>query len=338
MTGVFRAFRIHEQAGVVRASIDEVRLEDLSPGDVLVRIRYSSVNYKDALAATGRGRIVRHFPLVGGVDAAGVVESCAEGGLQSGDPVLVHGCGLGETHDGGFAEYLRVPTQWVVKLPSGLGLLDAMAIGTAGFSAALALQRMEDNGQQPEQGPVVVTGAGGGVGSLTVDIFSQRGYEVVAITGRSDLQAYLTELGARRVLRRADLQFGTRALETGLWAGAVDNVGGEMLAWLTRTVRPWGNIASIGLVGGSDLSLTVMPFILRGVTLLGVSSSNCPMPLRRRIWGRLAGDLHPAHLQRIVSGVLPLEALPEAFDRILSGQVTGRLVVALDQEGQDASA
>jgi NADPH2:quinone reductase len=329
----FRAYRIHETDGVTTAGLEELRLDDLAPGEVVIRSCYSSVNYKDALAATGKGKILRRFPLVGGVDVAGEVTDSEDSRFRAGDRVLVTGCGLGESQDGGFSEAVRVPADWVVPLPADMSLYTAMAIGTAGFTAALAIDRLEQNGLQPDQGPVIVTGATGGVGSLAIDLLGGRGYEVVALTGKAAEETYLRELGASQVLLRDDLVMGARPLEQTQWAGAVDNVGGELLAWLTRTVRPWGSIASIGMAGGIELDTTVMPFILRGVSLLGITSANCPMPRRRRIWQRLVGDLGPRHLDAIVSGVVSLDELPAVFGRLLSGQHRGRTVVQLTEAG-----
>lgn len=323
----FRALRIHQDQGVSHACLETLRLEDLSPGSVLIRAQYSSVNYKDALAVTGKGKILRRFPLVGGVDVSGVVESSDDPRFHRSDQVLVTGYGLSQDHDGGYAEYVRVPADWVVPVPEGLSLADAMALGTAGFTAALAIQRMEDNGQHPDQGPIVVTGATGGVGSLAIDLLAGLGYHVVAITGKQEAADDLKSIGAHQVLFRKHLEMGRQPLEKAQWGGAIDNVGGEMLTWLTRTVSLWGNIATIGLAGGGDLHTTVMPFILRGVSLLGVSSANCPMPLRRRIWQRLATDLRPRHLHRIVTATVGLDDVAAVSEKMLAGTHRGRTVV-----------
>jgi len=328
----FRAFRVHRQDAGTRAGIEELSLDQLGPGGVVIRAAYSSVNYKDALAGTGRGKIIQRFPLVAGIDVSGVVAESHDARFKEGDPVLVTGYGMGQAHDGGYAEYVRVPGDWVVPLPAGMSLYRAMALGTAGFTAGLAVQRMEDNGQHPGRGPVAVTGATGGVGSLAIDMLAGLGYEVVAITGKGEARDYLLGLGASKVRRRQELDLGTRPLEKGLWGGAVDNVGGELLAWLTRTVGPWGNIASIGLAGGSALETTVMPFILRGVSLLGIDSAGCEMPLRRRVWGRLGADLAPRHLERIATGMVELDKLPETFEAMLRGASRGRTVVRLGGE------
>ena len=325
----FRALRIHQDQGVSRACLETLRLSDLSPGSVLIRSHYSSVNYKDALAVTGKGKILRRFPLVGGVDVAGTVEASDDPRFHLGDKVLVTGYGLSQDHDGGYAEYVRVPADWVVPVPEGLSLADAMALGTAGFTAALAIQRMEDNGQQPDQGAIVVTGATGGVGTLAIDLLAGSGYQVVAVTGKREAVKDLEALGARQVLLRHELEMGKQPLEKAQWGGAIDNVGGEILTWLTRTVSLWGNIASIGLAGGGELHTTVMPFILRGVSLLGISSANCPMPLRRRIWQRLATDLRPKHLDRIVTATVSLDDVRAVSEQMLAGRHRGRTVVKI---------
>lgn len=326
----FRAFRVHERDGTVRSTLEFINIDDLSPGEVVVRVQFSSINYKDALAATGAGAILKRYPLVGGVDLAGIVVSSTDVHYQPGQPVLATGCGLSETRDGGYAEYARLPAEAVVPIPPGLDAYSAMALGTAGFTAALALHRMERNGQVPEGGPILVTGATGGVGSLAIDLFAHRGYEVVALTAKHQ-NDYLSRLGVARVIDRASVHRGTKPLERAEWGGAVDNLGGEWLAWLTRTVKPWGNIASIGLASGSQLQTTVMPFILRGINLLGINSSATPRPERLAVWNRLATDLRPRHLDQVVTRVLPFEALPEAFAAYLRGEITGRTLVRIGQ-------
>jgi acrylyl-CoA reductase (NADPH) len=325
----FRAFRIHDNSGVVVAGLEDIELDELTPGEIVIRAHYSSVNYKDALAATGKGKILRRFPLIGGVDVAGVVSASVDNRFSVGDEVLVTGCGLGESQDGGFSEVVRVPADWVVPLPAGLTLFDAMALGTAGFTAALAIDRLEQNGLHPGQGPVMVTGASGGVGSIAIDLLSGRGYEVVALNRKPETSAYLQSLGAAEVLDAKDVAASDRPLQTVRWAGAIDNVGGEILGWLTRTVQPWGSIASIGLAGGMELHTTVMPFILRGVSILGITSANCPMDRRRKVWNRLVTDLKPKHLNRIVAGTVTIDELPRVFETVLSSQHQGRYVVKL---------
>jgi NADPH2:quinone reductase len=325
----FRAFRIHEIDGRIVARFDTLTLDDLGPGEVVVRVEYSDINYKDALAATGAGRILRKYPLVGGIDLAGVVVGSSDPRDTAGQRVLVTGCGLSETHDGGYAEYARLHGDWVIPLPPGMSTMDAMKLGTAGFTAALAIHQMEHNGQAPGKGPIVVTGATGGVGSLAINMLAGRGYEVVAVSGKPEADDYLRELGAARILRRQEIDLGSRPMERIQWAGAVDNVGGELLTWLTRTVDQWGNIASIGLAGSAELHTTVLPFILRGVNLLGINSVLTPRDTRLAVWKRIAGDLRPSKLDRICTKVVDLDALPAEFDDYLKGRVTGRTVVKI---------
>jgi acrylyl-CoA reductase (NADPH) len=325
----FRAFRIHEVDRKIVARFDQVTLDDLGAGDVVVRVSCSDINYKDALAATGAGRILRKYPLVGGIDFAGEVVSSTDARYTPGQKVLVTGCGLSETHDGGYAEFARVKGDWVIPLPPGLTELDSMKLGTAGFTAALAVHQMERNGQRPANGPVVVTGAAGGVGSLAINMLAGRGYEVVAVSGKQEAEPYLREIGASRVLLRQDIDLGSKPMEKALWAGAVDNLGGPVLAWLTRTVDQWGNIASIGLAGGHELSTTVMPFILRGVNLLGINSVLTPRDVRLAVWQRIATDLRPAKLDRICTKAIGFDELPAQFDDYIQGRVTGRTVVRI---------
>jgi acrylyl-CoA reductase (NADPH) len=324
----FRAFRIVNDNGRVQGSVGDATLDQLSAGDVVIRAEFSSVNYKDALAATGSGKILRRFPLIGGIDVAGVVESSSDPSFVPGARVLVTGYDLGVASDGGYAEYVRVPAAWVVPIPDGLTTLEAMTLGTAGFTAALAVVRLERNGLRPDQGPVVVSGATGGVGSVAVACLSRRGYQVTALTGKDDEAAYLRRLGAADVLSRGTLEMGTHPLEKATWAGAVDVVGGEVLAWLTRTTKYWGAVASTGLTGGIELRMTVMPFILRGVSILGIDSVMCPMDVRREVWRRLATDLKPDHLD-IIGREIDLEGLPGAFSTLLKGEARGRFVVRL---------
>ncbi|HKB60182.1 MAG TPA: YhdH/YhfP family quinone oxidoreductase [Gallionellaceae bacterium] len=323
----FRAYRIFEENGKSAGRLVNLELADLDPGEVVIRTRYSSVNYKDALAATGAGKIIRRIPCVGGVDAAGVVETSSDDRFKAGDEVVVTGYGMGVSHDGGFAEYVRVPADWAVPLPDGLTLLDAMALGTAGFTAALAIHRLEQNELAPERGKVVVTGATGGVGSLAVQMLAQLGYHVVAVTGKDSEHAYLRELGAAEILPRAAIDLESkRPLESAQWAGALDAVGGPMLAWLLRTMAQDGAIASFGNAGGVELHTSVFPFILRGVKLLGVDSAATDMPLRRKIWRRLATDLRPAQLTA-VTRVLTLGQLPETCQDLIQGRAHGRNVI-----------
>ena len=323
----FRAFRIHSQGGKIVARFEELGLDDLAPGEVVIRVTHSGINYKDALAATGAGKILRRYPLVAGIDLAGIVESSSDPRFAPGTAVLVTGCGLSETHDGGYAQFARVPGDWVIPMPPGLDAFTAMALGTAGFTAALAIHRMEQNGQEPAGGPIAVTGASGGVGSIAIDMLSARGYRVVAVSGKADAVPYLRELGASEVLLRASLDLGSRPLENARFGGAIDNLGGDTLTWLTRTVDFWGNIASIGLASGAGFTTTVMPFILRGVALLGVNSSATRREWRLAVWRRIATDLRPRHIERIVTRTIPFDELPGAFPDYIAGRVTGRTVV-----------
>jgi putative YhdH/YhfP family quinone oxidoreductase len=323
----FNAFRIFDDEEGYRAGIVEQSLNEQSDGDVVIRVAYSSVNYKDALAATGKGRILRTFPLNGGIDAAGTVVSSDSGDFAAGDEVLITGCGLSEDRDGGYSEYLRVPSDWLVPLPDGLTLREAMLLGTAGFTAALSLWRMENNGQRPDMGPVVVTGATGGVGSIAVDLLTRAGYEVHAISGKVERFEWLRELGATQCVSRDELYWSEKPLDSAHWAGAIDNVGGDMLAGLTRVIRPWGSIAACGMAGGIGVRTTVMPFIIRGVSLLGINSAGCPYPIRRELWQRLAGDWKPAGLDRIENREVALDELAPCFETALAGGSLGRVVV-----------
>lgn len=327
----FKAFRIHSEDGrTIEARLENLQLDDLSAGDVVIRGAYSSINYKDALAATGKGKILRKYPLVGGVDIAGTVVSSADERISVGDEVVVTGSGLSETLDGGFAEYARVEGESVTRLPDGLSTRDAMGIGTAGFTAALAIHRMERNGQQPDLGPIAVNGATGGVGSMAIDMLSGLGYQVSALTSKVTAEAYLKTLGAVEILNFKDIDFGSRPLEKAIWGGAIDSLGGEVLGWFTRTTRPGGNIASIGLAAGIELSTTVMPFILRGVNLLGINSVEISRAERLAVWDRIASDLRPAHLAQIANREVTLDELPDSFDEYIAGNVTGRTIVCLD--------
>jgi acrylyl-CoA reductase (NADPH) len=328
-TPTFNAFRIHEDGGNISARFEKIGIDDLTPGEVVIEVHFSGINYKDALAATGAGRILRRYPLVGGIDLAGVVSSSQDARYQPGDAVLVTGSGLSETLDGGYAQFARVPADAVIPMPEGLDASTAMALGTAGFTAALAIHRMERNGQAPDRGKVVVTGATGGVGSIAIDMLASRGYEVVAVSGKKESTDYLLSLGAHSVVARSEFPLGSRPLEAVRYAGAIDSVGGEMLAGLTRHMDFWGNIASVGLAGGAELKTTVMPFILRGVNLLGINSSATRREERLEVWRRISTDLKPRHLGRIAQRTIPFAELPGAFHAYLDGKVTGRTVVKI---------
>jgi NADPH2:quinone reductase len=324
----FRAFRVFEAHGAVAGRVVDLSLDDLSAGAVVIDASHSSVNYKDALAATGAGKIIRRFPLVGGIDVAGTVASTTDTRVRVGQPVLVTGYDLGVAHDGGYSSRVRVPAEWVVPIPEGLTPFEAMAIGTAGFTAALSVADMEHNGLTPSSGPVIVTGATGGVGSLAIQMLSALGYQVTALTGKDAEHEFLRSIGARDILSRTTLQMGTRPLEKAQWAGAVDAVGGDTLAWLTRTMAYNGAIASSGLTGGTDVRTSVLPFILRSVKLLGIDSVMCPAATREQVWRRLAGDLKPAHLAATATEIT-LDRLPDAFATLLEGAARGRFVVKL---------
>lgn len=325
----FKAFRIHSEGGKITARFEDLTLDDLGAGEVVIRVACSDINYKDALAATGAGKILRRYPLVGGIDLAGTVESSSDARFKAGEAVLVTGCGLSETHDGGYAQFARVPGDWVIPMPPGLDAQTAMSLGTAGFTAALAIHRMEQNGQTPAGGPIAVTGATGGVGSIAVDMLATRGYRVIAVSGKTEAAEYLKALGASEVLDRKSLDLGSRPLEAARFGGAIDNLGGEVLTWLTRTVDFWGNIASIGLASSPELKTTVMPFILRGVALLGINSSATRREWRLAVWQRIATDLKPRQLARIVTRTIDFEELPQAFPDYLAGRVTGRTLVRI---------
>jgi acrylyl-CoA reductase (NADPH) len=323
----FTACRVFEKDNGVESRIVTMEIDDLSAGEVVIRAEWSGVNFKDALAVTGRGRILKRMPLNAGIDVAGRVASSSDARFKPGDAVLVNGMGLGETNDGGFAQYVRVPADWIVPLPAGLTTVEAMTLGTAGFTAALSLHRMEVNGQSPALGPIIVTGATGAVGSAAVSMFAGRGYRVIAVSGRPAHTAYLRSLGAAEVATPEDLALGSRPLERARFGGAVDNVGGPLLAGLLRHVELWGNVAAVGNAGGPAFETTVFPFILRGVSLLGASSMNCPMPLRTEIWKRLGADLKPAHLADIASRTVPLADVAAACETLMERAARGRVLV-----------
>jgi len=328
--GKFKAFKLTEADKKVRGEFVECTLDDLDPGNVVVRVAYSDVNYKDALAATGKGRILRRASCIGGIDFSGTVVSSGDARFTKGDAVLGVGFDLGVAHHGGYAEYARVPADWLVKLPQGMTLWDAMAFGTAGFTAGIAVVRMEHNGLQPANGPVIVDGATGGVGSIALAALAKSGYHVVALTGKANEADWLKGLGAREVKLRSEIDLTKiKPLDKAIWAGAVDNLGGDVLAWIASTMKVNGVIASIGLAASANLNTTVMPFILRGVCLLGINSTDSPSPeLRREVWRRLATDLRPPALKEMVQ-TIPFDGLPSVFERFINAQVRGRIVVDL---------
>lgn len=324
-----KAFRIFNENNKIEGRVSDVPVAGIGHGEVVFKTAYSSVNFKDALAATGSGgKIIRNFPLIGGIDAAGTVISSSDARFKPGDDIICTSYDMGVAHDGGFSEVCRVPADWVVPLPKGLTLIDAMALGTAGYTAGLAMELLELNGLAPNNGRVLVNGATGGVASLAIDMLAALGYSVTAVTGKVAEHDFLRKLGVTEILDRATIDFGTRPLEKPLWAAAFDSVGGDQLAWLTRTMQPQGLIASFGNAGGIELKTSVLPFILRGVRLIGVDSAVTPMPLRRRVWARLASDLKPRHLADIAQ-VIGLTDLPDYFARMVQGGIRGRAVVRM---------
>jgi putative YhdH/YhfP family quinone oxidoreductase len=325
----FKAFRIHDDDDGYHAGLDSVSLDDLSEGEVTIQVAWSGINFKDALAATGKGRILRRYPLCGGIDVAGIVVESSCDQVEVGDRVLANGSGLSEVRDGGYSEYLRLSSDTVVPLPEGLSMRQAMGLGTAGFTAAMSLSRMEANGQKPEMGPIVVTGASGGVGTVAIDLLTAVGYEVHAITGKVEEFDWLEHLGARQCISRHDLHWGQKPLEKTSWAGCIDSVGGDMLAGISRVIDLWGNIACCGMAGGHGLNATVFPLILRGVSLLGISSANCPIEVRRMLWNRLGQDWKPPHLDEIIKQEVTLETMDIVFHDMMEGRSLGRTVVKI---------
>ena len=327
----FKAYRLTEADKKIRAEFVECTLDDLDPGELVVRVAYSDVNYKDALAATGKGRILLRPECIGGIDLAGTVVSSEDPRFAKGDAVLAVGHLIGVKHHGGYAEYARIPADWAVKLPKGMTLWDAMAYGTAGYTAGLAIVKMEHNGLKPANGPVVVDGATGGVGSIAIGALAKLGYSVTALTGKESESDWLKKLGAQEILLRQSLDLAKiRPLDKATWAGAVDNLGGEVLAWMASTMKVNGVIASIGLAASPSLNTTVMPPILRGVSLLGIISTDAPSPeLERQVWQRLATDMRPPMLKDMARTV-PFADLPKVFDDFINAKVTRRVVVDLN--------
>ena len=327
----FKAFRLEEKDKKIHAAFVDATLDDLDPGELVVRVAYSDVNYKDALAATGKGRILLRPVCIGGIDLAGTVVSSTDAGFAKGDAVLSVGHELGVKHHGGYAEYARIPAKWAVKLPRGMTLWEAMAFGTAGYTAGLAIVKMEHNGLHPAGGPVIVDGATGGVGSIAIAALSKLGYHVVALTGKENESDWLKGIGAKEIKFRKELDLTKiKPLDKATWQGAVDNLGGEILAWMASTMKFNGVIASIGLAAGFGLNTTVMPFILRGVSLLGINSTDAPGPeLERKVWDRLATDMKPAGLKAMAK-TIPFGDLPTVFDDFINAKVTGRIVVDLN--------
>jgi putative YhdH/YhfP family quinone oxidoreductase len=325
----FKAYKLTEVDKKIRAEFVDMALDDLDPGDVVVRVAYSDVNYKDALAATGKGKILRRPSCIGGIDLSGTVVASQSPQFAKGDAVLGIGFDLGVSHHGGYAQYARVPAAWLMKLPKGLSLWEAMAFGTAGYTAGIAIVRMEHEGLKPANGPVLVNGATGGVGSIALAALARLGYHVVALTGKESESDWLKKLGAKEILLRQSLNLEKiKPLDKSTWAGAVDNLGGEVLAWICSTMKDNGVIASVGLAASANLNTTVMPFILRGARLLGINSGESSNDVRETVWRRLAGDLKPPLLKEMARTV-PFSRLPEVFDDFINARVTRRVVVDL---------
>jgi len=325
----FKAYRTFENDSVVSSRFVDMTLDELDPGEVVVRTKYSTINYKDALSYNGVGRIMRKFPTVAGIDMAGTVESSTDARWKKGDKVIVHGYEMGVSHDGGYSEHVRVPADWVVRRPESMTAFDAMTLGTAGYTAALAIHRMLHNGLSPDKGPVAVTGATGGVGSVAVEVLAKLGFEVHAITGKPEEARYLKGIGAKEVVDRRSIDLSKiRPLDKSMWAGAVDNLGGDLLAWLLSTSRIGGTVAAVGLAADMKLDTSVAPFILRGVSLLGADSANTPMALRQTLWNRLAVDWRPDQVHDQVR-TIDFDELPTHFDAYLKGMVRGRTVVRI---------
>ena len=324
----FLAFKIYENKGFGQGQLVETCLDDLDNGDVVIKTAYAGVNYKDALAGKGAAKIIERYPCIGGIEAFGVVAASNSSDYKEGDRVIVHGRGLGVKHDGGFSPYVRVPAEWIVPLPKGLEMSEAATLGVAGHAAAVSIDIMELNGLSPERGPVVVTGATGGAGSLAIDMLSSLGFEVVAVTRKTNANDYLKKIGAARILPAIEYTENPRPLEMGEWAGAVDATGGHILSWLLRTMAPHGIVATFGNAAGIDLRTTVLPFILRGIRLLGVNS-NTEIPYRRKIWKRLATDLKPRHFKDIAKEI-KIDSLPDLMQNILNGDTTGRHIISFD--------
>lgn len=329
MVDSFKALVVNKDDNFT-VKVSDLTLADLPDGDVLVKVVYSSINYKDSLATIPNGNIVKNYPFVPGIDLAGVVVSSSNPRFKEGDEVIATSYEIGVSHFGGYSEYARIPAEWIVPLPKGLTLKEAMIIGTAGFTAALSVLRLEENNVSPEKGKVLVTGATGGVGSFAVSILSTLGYQVEASTGKESEQEYLIKLGAASIVSRDEVFNGEiRALGKQKWAAAVDSVGGEPLASLLSQIQYGGSVAASGLTAGTKLPTTVFPFILRGVNLLGIDSVYCPMDTRLKVWERLATDFKPADLNEFIQQEVTLQQLPEVLPILLKGQARGRMIVKL---------
>ena len=324
----FKAFWVEEVAkNEYKRSIIERKVADLPEGDLLIKVHYSSLNYKDALSAVGNKGVTRNFPHTPGIDAAGEVVSCESGRFAAGDRVLVTGYDLGMNTHGGYGQYIRIPSEWAIPLPAGLTLKETMILGTAGFTAALSVWKMQQGGVAPGDGDILVTGATGGVGSIAVSILARAGYRVVAATGKMSEKAFLEGLGAAEVISRDEVMAGAeRPMMKTRWAGAIDVAGGDTLAAVLKATNYGGVVTCCGLVGSPDLSVNVFPFILRGVSLIGIDSVECPMGPRLEVWKKLASDWKPEQLEQTASACT-LEGLEEKIEQIMKGQIRGRTLV-----------
>lgn len=323
----FECFRINQVNEKIVSGLESVSIEDINPGEVTLKTEYSSINYKDALAATGKGKILRTFPLIGGVDVAGEVVESDDPRFNPGDKVIAACSGLSETNDGGYSEYTRISSEAAIELPKEIDTRTAMAIGTAGFAAGLAIFKMKLNKQTPDMGPIVVTGATGGVGSIAIDMLSSSGFETTAITRKKTHDEYLRAIGTSNIICLEEMEIGERPLEKAQFGGGIDNVGGDLLSWVLRSTVPEGNVASIGLAADFKLPTNVMPFILRGVNLLGVNSTTLPNAIKQEVWDDIANNMSPQKIDQIVSKEVTLKELPDQFQAFLEGSVVGRVLV-----------
>ena len=323
----FECFRINQVNEKIVSGLESVSIEDINPGEVTLKTEYSSINYKDALAATGKGKILRTFPLIGGVDVAGEVVESDDPRFSPGDKVIAACSGLSETNDGGYSEYTRISSEAAIELPKEIDTRTAMAIGTAGFAAGLAIFKMKLNKQTPDMGPIVVTGATGGVGSIAIDMLSSSGFETTAITRKKTHDEYLRAIGTSNIICLEEMEIGERPLEKAQFGGGIDNVGGDLLSWVLRSTVPEGNVASIGLAADFKLPTNVMPFILRGVNLLGVNSTTLPNTIKQEVWDYIADNMSPQKIDQIVSKEVTLKELPDQFQAFLEGSVVGRVLV-----------
>ncbi|AIC92715.1 NADPH:quinone oxidoreductase family protein [Shouchella lehensis] len=326
----FKAFVVEKIDDQTELSIKELNETFLPKGDVLIKVKFSSINYKDGLATQADGKIVKEYPFIPGIDLAGEVAQSSDDRFKKGDQVIVTSYELGVSHFGGFSEYARVPADWIVPLPKGLSLKEAMIFGTAGFTAALSIKRLEENGLQPENGEILVTGATGGVGSMAVSMLKKKGYTVVASTGKADEHQYLSQLGANSIVGREDIYDGKlKALKQQKWAGAIDPVGGEPLASLLSQIKYRGSVAVSGLTAGGNVPTSVFPFILRGVSLIGIDSVYCPMNERVQIWNMLSTNLKPTNLNQMIAKEIKLDQLKETVSAILKGEIRGRVIIEM---------